>query len=301
MGYAVSTTVLCAAADQNLTTAATLRAELSLASADTSKDAWMAGAIDRISRTIANDCNRVFVPELVQDVFDIRQDAYPAQTPGGFPQLLLTRYPVIAIASVTQATSLNTNDPLTEGDDWRYDADAGQLLRLNSWTGVGTAWEALPVTVRYVSGFGSAVREQATVPASSPYTVQVSQSAAFACDQAVTLDDGTVLTRVNGAPAAGQYSVAVATGTYTFNVAQADQAITIDYATRAIPGDLEDVCLRLLVQRFHNMGRDPSLIQRDTPGVGTERWWYGSAPGQKGPFPPDIDAMLENYRMPVVA
>ena len=79
--------------------------------------------------------------------------------------------------------------------------------------------------------------------------------------------------------------------------------VTVEYQAgyAAIPGDLAEVCLRMVTARWHARARDPNLIQRDTPGVGTERWWFGGAPGQTGPFPPDITAMLEPYRMPALA
>jgi hypothetical protein len=79
-------------------------------------------------------CNRVFVPELVRDQFDIQQDPYPYQTPGGFAQLQLSRWPVIGGVSVVQTLASGASPStqlLIEGKDYRLDAAAGQLLRLN--------------------------------------------------------------------------------------------------------------------------------------------------------------------------
>lgn len=298
MGYSLVTTVLSAAASHNLTDLATVKDELSLATADTSDDVWLDRAIRQVSKAIANNCNRVFPPELVQDVIDIQQDAYPYQTPGGFAELQLSRWPLLTVVSVTQTLSLGTTQALTEGVDFRVDPETGHLLRLSPFTGAVTTWEARPVTVQYVAGYGAIVQESHVVPGSSPWQVSVAQATAFSCDQAVS-SGGAPLTRVAGAPVAGQY--AVAAGVYTFAAADAGKTMVFSYAVVAVPDDLVDIGLRLITARFKSKDRDPALIQQDTPGVGTQRWWFGGAPGQRGAFPPDIEADLDNYRMPVVA
>lgn len=298
MGFFVATTVLAAANSHDLTDLVTAKDELGLRAANTANDGWVSRAISQVSRMIGSYTKRTFAPELVQDNFDIQQDAYPYQTPGGFAQLNLTRWPVIAVQSVTQVLAPGTVQALTEGVDFQVNADTGQLLRLNPFAGTGSIWEAVPVIATYIGGYGSAVSEIRTVPASTPYTVTVSGHASFSCDRVVSYTDGTALTRVNGAAAPGQYSVSA--GTYTFNAADAGQHLTIGYAIAAVPDDLTECCLRMVTARYRGKDRDPSLIQRDTPGVGTERWWFGSVPGQKGIFPPDIAGMLEPYCMPVV-
>lgn len=299
MGYSVATTVLAAATTQDLTDLAAARTELSIAASNTADDAWLTRAVTQISRAIATRTRRVLLPELVEDAFDIEQDAYPAQTPGGFAKLVLTRWPVLAVTSVTQTLAPGTTQALTEGTDFRVNQETGELLRLNTWTGTGTRWEAVPVTVRYVGGFGAAVSETITVPSTSPYTATVTQAAAFSCDRLVSYSSGTALERVTGAPALGQYSVSA--GIYTFAAADADAVLTAAYATAAPPDDLVEASLRLINARYRSRGRDPSLVQRDTPSVGMERWWFGGAPGQNGPFPPDIDALVAPYCAMVVA
>lgn len=302
MGFSVASTVLCRAASLDLIDLAAARVELDLKSSDTTKDAWLAGAIKQVSGGVRIHCNRVFVPELVVDQFDIQQDPYPYQTPGGFAQLQLTRWPIVGPVTVVQTLATGASpstQTLVEGKDYRIDADAGQLLRLNPWTGTGTSWEAIPVSVTYVGGFGAAATEAGTVPGLSPYQVTVSQSPAWSCDVAVTSASGTAFTRVSSAPAAGQYSVAA--GVYTFNAADAGKVMTFAYATKDIPDDLAASCLKILTGRFKARGRDPNLIQRETPGVGVERWWFGGAPGQKGRFAPDIEGELQDYRVDTLA
>lgn len=70
--------------------------------------------------------------------------------------------------------------------------------------------------------------ESKTVPASGPYTVTVNQAASFVTDVKVTNSTGTIIyKRVTGTPGAYQYTVAA--GVYTFNAAQAGQAVKIYY------------------------------------------------------------------------
>lgn len=65
------------------------------------------------------------------------------------------------------------------------------------------------------------------------------------------------------------------------------------------PPDLEMAVLRLVTARFKARGRDPFLRSQGEPGVGQEQYWIGALPGQTGPFPPDIAAVLEKYRVPL--
>lgn len=69
--------------------------------------------------------------------------------------------------------------------------------------------------------------EEHSVPASTPWTVTVTNSANFAKDLGVTYANGNPLTQVASAPTAGQYSVAA--GVYTFAAADANAAVLISY------------------------------------------------------------------------
>lgn len=301
MGYSRISTLLAEAANYNLTDLATAKTELGLKTVDTSQDNWLTTiAIPQVSSSVQEHCERPFVPVQVQDAFDIEQDAYPYQTPGGFRVLQLSVWPVLGVISVVQTVALNTTQILTLGKDYRLNARDGQLERLNPFTGVVTAWEALPVMVIYTAGFGALASEAHTVPANpGPYTVTVSSAATFSTDHQVTYSVAAPLVRVSGVPAQGQYSVAA--GVYTFAAGDAGQALTIAYATTAIKPGLVDQVLRLISARYYAKGRDPTLVQKDQPGVGSQRFWFGGAPGQKGEFAPDIEAALNKYRVPTVA
>jgi len=76
--------------------------------------------------------------------------------------------------------------------------------------------------------------EAATVPATTPYTVTVANAASFVDDLGVYYasgaNAGNRFTRVTTPSAAGQYSVNLATGIYTFAAADAGAALLVSYA-----------------------------------------------------------------------
>ncbi len=277
------------ASPYDLTDLATVRDELSITTNDTSNDAFLSRAITQASTAISNYCNRVFAVEAVQDQIFIQQDAYPFQVPGGVHALQLSRWPLVLSApvgftgnthsstvvdgitspvgiipgalvfasgipagttvetvgtksitlsqaatstltalslttgvQVIQTLSVGDTQTLVYGTDFTVDAARGWLIRLNSWTGISTTWEAEPVTVQYQGGYA------------------------------------------------------------------------------AIPSDLVEACLRMVTARYRARGRDPLLVER-TQGsaLGSERFWVGNAPGQKGGMSPEIISIVNLYRVPV--
>lgn len=300
MSTNIVTTVLSAAATDNLADLALVKDELELQVSNTKHDTWLTNAIKRMSGMMASFVNRTLVPELLQDVIDVAPDGYPWHPGKGYPQVQLSRWPVIGIVSVIRTDASGKTIALTENVDFRVDAASGGLMRIDALNLRTIGWESGLTTVIYSAGYGALMTQAATIPASTPWQVTVSGAASFSCDHRVAFSSGTALTRVASAPAAGQYSVSTA-GTYTFAAADANKAVNITYAQRVVPDDLVDICLRLVVARFRARGRDPMLMQRDTSDVGTERFWVGGVIGQDGPFTPDVISALDTYRVPVIA
>jgi len=298
MTFSAITTVVAPAASFDLTDLSTAKDELAIGANNTADDGWLRRAITQVSRAVMSYTKRTFAPEFVSDAFSVDPRASTSRALGS-TTLQLTRWPLIDVVSVIQTLSSGLTQTLAEGADFTADPAAGTLTRTDATTGMSMIWEALPVTVGYVAGYGAAAAETHAVPGVAPYEVTVTQSAAFSCDQSVAYANGTLLELVSSSPAAGQY--AVAAGAYTFNAADAGRSLSFAYATKTVPDDLVDIALRLITARFRAKGRDPSLVQRETPGVGMERWWFGSVPGQTGPFPPDIEAALEFYEAKVFA
>lgn len=302
MGLSVVTTIEIKAASYDLTDLATAKDELSIPTSDTSKDNFLKRGITQVSQAMANNTNRVFVVEQIKDELYLDQDPYPYQVPGTIEPLQLSRFPVVDLLEVFQTTSVGVTVTLVEGTDFRLDAANGALLRLNAFTGVQVSWEPLPVTVRYSAGYGDLIEGEAqTIPVpAGPYVVNVTQKTDFALDRGVTYAiGGAELVAVNGLPNAGEYSVAA--GAYTFNVADAGKGVLIDYIVNDTPADLEYAVLTLVTQRNAQRGRDPMLMSISQPNLGDKRWWVGTANGQAGAFPPEIQGLLDTYKVPVIA
>src|SRR5205809_3908028 len=85
-----------------------------------------------------------------------------------------------------------------------------------------------------------AENEAATVPASTPYTVTVANAANFVDDlgvfYAAGANAGNRFTRVTTPSAAGQYSVNLATGIYTFAAADAGATPLVSYLYNSTAG-----------------------------------------------------------------
>jgi hypothetical protein len=76
--------------------------------------------------------------------------------------------------------------------------------------------------------------EAGTVPASSPYTITVAESAHFHMDLGVTDLTGNPYTLVASAPSTGQYSQA--SGVYTFAAADTGKSVLISYLYNSTSG-----------------------------------------------------------------
>jgi len=101
-----------------------------------------------------------------------------------------------------------------------------------------------------------AENEAATVPATTPYTVTVANAANYVDDlgvfYAAGASAGNRFTRVTTASAAGQYSVNLATGIYTFAAADAGASLLISYLYNSNAG-------RKLVLTNQLMGYTPTF------------------------------------------
>jgi hypothetical protein len=69
------------------------------------------------------------------------------------------------------------------------------------------------------------------------------------------------------------------------------------YAT--VPADIQDVTIRMVRNRWNAKDRDPSLMSENIPGVRDARWWIATG-NEAGNMPPDVQDVLDNYRVPVV-
>jgi hypothetical protein len=288
-------TVTIAAASYDLTDLATARDELAFKAADTSSDTFLSRAISQVSQAIADYCNTVFPVERLQDTFYLLDDESNFNIDASASPLQLARIPAITILSITE-----NGTALVEGTDFQVDYDAGQIFRMHSNAFLGPVrWHRPgPIIVTYDAGYGASLTEAFTIPG-TPFQRTVSKGSAFAIDERVTKSDGTVFTKVASAPAAGQYTVTAA-GVYTFAAADTGAAVSIEYSYLRLPANLAMAALQLVTMRYRSRGRDPKLVSHSEPGIGEDRWWVGTVPGGDSGFPPDVQGLIDQFRIPVV-
>ncbi len=226
MPVRIVSTVVTSASSYDLTTLDNIKDDLAIPNTDTSSDATLSRYITEQSAMVAQYCNRVFPIESLQDVIYPDRDPYPYQVTGMLSELLLSRFPIVAVTMVTDTVAVGVANTLTEGSDFIVDVERGWLTKVDPNTGYPTGWSADQYTVQYSAGLFEAG---------------------------------------SGTP----------------------------------PPDLEMAVLRMVTARFKARGRDPFLRSQGEPGVGNEQYWIGALPGQTGPFPPDIAAVLEKYRVPL--
>lgn len=140
-------TTVVAAGSADLVTLATVKEELDIASADTSKDSTLTRYLRSASRAALQYCNRrTFATETLKD--EIRPEIVPHSVLSGlFDVLQLSMWPVQTIASLTE-----DGTPLTGGTDYLLDLATGQLTRLDA-AGSRTVWNAKPKIVQYDAGY----------------------------------------------------------------------------------------------------------------------------------------------------
>jgi hypothetical protein len=305
----ISTTLIAAIATPpagayDLTTLATVHDELSLATGDTSNDTFLSRAISQASRAISRYCGRVFPIEAVEDQIYIEQDPYPWQTPGGVYPLQLSRWPLLDdVIPVTFTGNTNGTTDVTGISDMAGIAEGMLIFAADGSIPPGT-------TVTSV-GSGSLVLSNAatsnetglsmTVGVQVIQTLSVgeTQSLVYGSDYTIDFQRGWLIrlnewTGVSEKWEAEPVNVQYQAGYFSSTLLQS--------GTDNVPEDLEEACLRLVTARFKARGRDPMLVEQSQPqALGTQRWWIGQMPGQNGALPPEIEAMVRPYRVPVVA
>lgn len=150
MSVEIITTVVTPAADLKLVSLSDVKAELGISAS--TDDAWLTKVIERASAAAVQYANRQFASEVVKDEFWPQRDGYPWIIPGGVRPLQLSRWPVTAVATVTE-----NGETLTADTDFRSDGRVGQLFRLDG-SGYTKKWPAFPISAQYTAGF-------ATIPA----------------------------------------------------------------------------------------------------------------------------------------
>lgn len=298
MGLERITTVLVAASAQapadpyDLTDLATVKDELEIAESDESNDAFLQRAITASSTLIQSYCSRSFAVEALQEAIYLQQDPYPYQVPGGVDALQLSRWP-IALPAIIPFSGNTHGSILVDGIASTKGILPGTLIfAADGSLPTGTQVKTVNPTSLILSNPASSTGTVSfTTGLQVVQTLSVGnlQTLVFGTDFAVDAKRGWLI-RLNG-----WTGVAVRWESIP---------VTVQYSAGfpTIPGDLVEACLRLITARFKAKTRDPMLLEQSQGGtLGVQRFWVGSQPGQTGALPPEIESMIDAYRVPVAA
>lgn len=243
----------------DLTTLGDVRAWLKIESPNQPADVILGPLITAASRMVVGALSR---NSILSKTFSRRFDGLGYN----HSRIMLPDWPVTSIVSMSiNGTTIPAAAPAAAG------SGQGSGFLLDPWDGVlpgrpqsvdafgycfGSGRQNVAIT--YVAGY-LAVNEAQTIPA-SPYALVangvngvLSQIyGAFAADGGVTFADGTALTLVASAPAAGQYSLSKNSDlitTYQFAAADTGKAILVSYSF--IPADLAQICKELVGERYN--------------------------------------------------
>jgi hypothetical protein len=247
---------------QPLTTLATLKDWLAIPETQTGTDDVLRRLILRASQKVYSFTGRsTFAPHLITETHD-----------GYFrDSIMLREYPVLSIGSlmingvpVPQSPTAQQSGFLTE--IWNgYPPGHAQTVDL---FGYSTGYGSQAVLVSYYAGY-QITREAQTIP-SGPGPFAISVDAPFGSwisdGGIVRADTGAALTRVTGAPSAGQYRlVDTALGDYAFSSSDAGTNILVTYGF--VPGDVEQAVLEFVGDR-DNYRRRIGIKERSVGGQG---------------------------------
>lgn len=118
----------------------------------TAEDPYLSLVISQVSAAAANYCNRVFPVETVEDSFWPQRRGYWREPRRAASPVILTRYPVVTVHSVTETIGGVEPGVLTADVDYKLNAINGELLRLD-FLGYPTSWVADGIVVNYDGGY----------------------------------------------------------------------------------------------------------------------------------------------------
>lgn len=137
-----------------------------------------------------------------------------------------------------------------------------------------------------------------------PDPLQLSRFPIVASSIASVIENGVTLTENTDFVADYAVGQLIRLDTNGFPTSWMTYPITVQYGAgySPLPADVSDAVIRMVAQRWFARGRDPNLRGETIPGVYQANYWVqtSTSQGQDGNMSPDVQAMLDNYRVPVV-
>ena len=303
----VITALMSPPTSTNLTTLEHVKDDLDIA--DSSNDARLSRYVAEESANIARHCNRVFGLATWQDEFRPQRGVWGEGVRSANNPLKLTKWPV-ATGAIEFSGNTHANK-LIDG----IASTAGLVI------GMPVFGDSIPVgaTIAAVMPYGILLSLAATATVSSASLVAGLSITEMVAGNSKTLipltdfevDAGSLLPGDEGASTVYRlnelgnpktWPPARITVIYQAGYVLPGQDVDCSATgAKTLPADLESACIRIVVGRYLARGRDPMQRSREQPGIGRDEWWVGAVPGQTGPYPNEIMAILDRYRVPVVA
>ena len=266
----------------DLVALADMKDELNIPAIDTSKDTWLARAITQASIQIANECNRVFAIEGLQDQIFVEHDRPD--------KLQLSRWPIVNLAT-----------PLTNADAAANASVLSFAAALPAFVQPNLAVSGLNIqagaTVQGVAG--------GSITLSLPIldVIPTGTMIAFGLALVQQIAVGQLEPRILGTdyqldPGKGELlRLSAITGR---EIHWEGWPLTVNYSAGyvAIPADLQTACMRTVTERYWRRGVDPSLKETEDPRMGRRVYWVGGTP-RSGDLPDEIMGTINRYRVPV--
>ena len=255
----------------DLTDLATVKKYLNLTS--TTSDAILASLASSQSQAFYDLINRVSLePAAYTEVRDGRGASF----------MQLINFPVTAVASLQIDSTIVPASTGWNKCGYQFD-ELGKLSLIGQNFCVGRKNDV----VTYTAGYApiAVTGELQTIPAATPFTIQVSQSN-WRTDVGVNFfAGGAPLAAVNVAPGPGEYFVQ--NGSYLFNAGDAGKQVLISYMRAGIPMDIVQAVNEMAALRYRQRDR----LDTDSTTIGNTTTTYS-----KEDYPKDVWRVIEKYR-----
>jgi hypothetical protein len=304
-------------------------------------DRWLRRVITRSSSLIARYCDRVFQPQTYREYFQAARDPYPWQLPSGFFPLQLSAWPLASPPSPAGTTpplapqlTAGSGGSLAAGTYYArlsyVTANGETAASLESSVIVGASGSiaiTAPIADLYAAAtgwnvyvgtrsYGETRQTVSPQPMAGNFTLTSLSTAGAAVPSSILVVENfpeNPQPLAEGIDFVSDYT----SGPPDFSVGWLTRLFLTDATPRRwsglpivvlyqagfpqIPPDLADAALQLVKARYFARTRDPRLRSRIVPGVYESTWAYGAGPGAEGDLPLDVMAMLDRYRVPVMA
>lgn len=311
---------------------ATLKLLLNIPVTTTTYDDFLLKAITQSSGEASRFCNRVFPIETLQEQIYPPRDYFPPIAIGGVGPLQLKRWPIagqacvaglaaptipllstVAGGALTATRYFVVVSYVTAAGETAVSVEANLAIASNNLLvvaspkpdsfGLASGWN---VYIGTKSG-QETLQNASPLPIGSAFTLPTGGLVAGAQNQFVSVIENQIplaegidflvdyysgeMTRldVNGWPK--RWPPLPIVVLYPAGYAMTDPELA----------DAQDAVSRLVKGRYYALNRDPALRQENIEGVWSAAYWFASGPGAaSGNLPPDVQALLEKYRTPVV-